>query len=160
MSGRGEQHLESMEHEAHEQQEKSDELNEEVERHKDQVKKLEEAIHELHSQSKELKSDQLTAAIGHAEIARREAQEKVAQALEERDRLLVKNAEMTAHVDKAFNERKKVENKINILQFGAKGEVAQALKSAMDSIHQDMNTLALVSQDLKEARSRLEKISG
>ncbi|OQX16216.1 MAG: hypothetical protein BWK76_11890 [Desulfobulbaceae bacterium A2] len=159
MGERNTRDLEGIEGEAREQENQGEELKKEIDLHKEQVSKLEETLNELRAQAGELKSNDLAAAIGNAELARRGAQDRITQALEKRDQLLQQNEEMTQRVDKAYEKRKQTQGKVNFLQFGATGEVAKSMQGIMDALNQDMNKLASVSSELAHARKRLETLA-
>jgi hypothetical protein len=157
----GSMDLESIEKEAGEQQQEADALKHQIEVHKDQVEKLEKSVQELKAAATEMASAEMTKALESAEKARQEAENRRKELTEKRDKLTKDNQAMTEKVQKAYEGRKKVMDKLGILEAVSgkasdefKGQVAEA----REAVHMDMNRLGRADMELNTARNKLEAL--
>ena len=149
--------IQDIEYEAKEEQEQADEMNKEIEQHKDRVEKLDELVRQFKGQ--EVQSDELRHAAISAERAKQGTERRLDEIKEKKQKLLEDNEQLTQTVLKANEGRRHAKEKVALMEAvssDAPGEIRATLQSMHDSLSLDQGHLARAESELVEARKKLE----
>lgn len=151
--------LQDLEHEATEEQEQADEMNKEVEQHKDRVEKLNNLVQQL--KSEDVQSDELRHAELTAERAKQDTERRVNEIREKKEDLLEENHQLAQTILRANEGRSEAMRKVGLMEAvsaNAPGEIRAELQSIYDSLNLDQGHLARAESEVLEARKKLEAI--
>ncbi|MCX6379860.1 MAG: hypothetical protein NT023_10355 [Armatimonadetes bacterium] len=153
--------LREFEQEATEQDERGEEIEGEVQLHKERLALLETAASQLKAALQEVGSEESVEAIQSAEQAQVETERRMEELEREREEMLEENAEMQERVTQGLEKRQNAKETIDLLrdmdaqtEDNATNEVSQ-MKEALEN---DIRYLELVQEAIYSARKRLDAI--
>jgi chromosome segregation ATPase len=153
--------IKGAEREAAKEGERSQEIEHEVESHKNRLEHLESALDTLRDSAGDMASEDLQDSIGSAESAIQKTQEKLDELRKQRDDMLTENKELSDRTNAAHSKRSQALVKLGMAQgltTGADSSMSQSIQEMNQSLQKDMNRLGRLDADLQSARSRLEAL--
>ena len=151
--------LDDVEKEAREQHDDADRMKTEIQEHREQVAKLEEAVNALSASGQEIGSDAQRSAEAAAEKARQKVEQRLKEIRNDRDEMLVRNKELAGKVIKVLDGRRQAQHKVlTILATGASGEFRSQMEQMNEALNRDLASLAHAEDGLADARQRLESL--
>jgi hypothetical protein len=151
--------LDDVENEAREQHDEAERMKTEINEHREQVGRLEEAVKALRASGQEIGSQEQRSAEAAADKARQEVEERLKEIEHDRDEMLVTNKELGGKILKVLDGRRQAQNKVSmIIAAGASGEFRSQMDEMNASLGKDLASLAHAEGELEDARKRLESL--
>jgi hypothetical protein len=151
--------LDDVENEAREQHDEAERMKTEINEHREQVGRLEEAVKVLRASGQEIGSEEQRSAEAAAEKGRQEVERRLKEIKHDRDEMLLTNKELGGKILKVLDGRRQAQNKVSmILATGASGEFRSQMDEMNASLGKDLASLAHAEAELEDARKRLESL--
>ncbi len=154
--------LADIEKESLEQNEEAEEMKEDIEQHRERAGRLEDALQKIRAASAEIGSDQFREVEQRTEDAKVETERQLEEIRKRRDELLFENKELAGKVIEQNEKRKEVHqqvSKIKMMFEGASDEFKSQINRAGDVLSEELGNLAILQEDLLEARNALENLN-
>lgn len=153
--------LSEVEEAAEQQENRGDELKDEVEAHEERVEKLDEAVQQLQGMQETLDSDQARQALQEMQNARQETLRLLEEKRAEQQELLEENARMGEENAQAFREAQQALEKVEAIAQMAgndEGGLAGHLGEMQASLQQDVEHRMEIDRALLQAQQKLQLV--